>query len=106
MEFRSCSGRFNARPTPTKNPFGAWNVMPKFAWVRLSAVTDTGGRLPSTPISEALVIEAGLDSLYPTSSAVRRTGLRDGKPRPPPHRNALLGMVNPDGWPKCSAPTH
>src|ERR1700734_2979107 len=82
--------------------------MPKFACFRFSVTTLIGGRLPSTPMSEAEVIDAVLleDSWYPRNSAVRRTGLRDGKPTPAPQRNALLGMENPDGWPKYSAPTY
>src|ERR1700730_16132725 len=93
-------------PTPAKNPFGAWNVTANVARVRFSVVAATGGRLPSTPtrVPKVMIAPVSLETLTPFTRAVSRTGLCDGTPRPAPQRNALVGVLNPSGWPRPSTP--
>src|SRR5262249_2249892 len=65
---------------------------------------NSGDLLPSTPTMEVDTVDESFEGMNPLTSIRPRTGLLDGNDRPPPHRNASLGISNPSGLPLNSYP--
>src|SRR5262249_26338811 len=92
-------GVFQLSPTPPKKPDFACAVTANVKRVRFSVFDTRGGNVRSTPRTAFAVsiVAVSPDNTLPLSSAVPRPNPRDGSARPPPQRNAPVGISKSSG---------
>src|SRR5437660_12032421 len=99
--------RRHVQPTPANTPFEPCHVKPRprSTGDLIGELNPAGRNDPSVAVSKLFMAIELFEYFSPVSSAVKRSGLRDGKPAPRPHRNPFVSSTC-EGAPRTMKPAY